>query len=74
MADGTVITISKTGQSADPNVIQFEDALVKAICITNWDTDGDGELSYEEAAAVTTIGTEFNGKGIFAFDEVTKRV
>ena len=74
LADGTVITISKTGQSADPNVIQFEDALVKAICITNWDTDGDGELSYEEAAAVTTIGTEFNGKGIFAFDEVTKRV
>ena len=49
---------------------QFEDALVKAICITNWDTDGDGELSYEEAAAVTTIGTEFNGKGIFAFDEL----
>ena len=44
--------------------------LVKAICITNWDTDGDGELSYEEAAAVTTIGTEFNGKGIFAFDEL----
>ena len=70
LADGTVITISKTGQSADPNVIQFEDALVKAICITNWDTDGDGELSYEEAAAVTTIGTEFNGKGIFAFDEL----
>ena len=70
LADGTVITISKTGQSADLNVIQFEDALVKAICITNWDTDGDGELSYEEAAAVTTIGTEFNGKGIFAFDEL----
>ena len=70
LADGTVITISKTGQSADPNVIQFEDALVKAICITNWDTDGDGELSYEEAEAVTTIGTEFNGKGIFAFDEL----
>ena len=70
LADGTVITISKTGQSADPNVIQFEDALVKAICITNWDTDGDGELSYEEAAAVTTIGTEFRGKGIYAFNEL----
>ena len=70
LADDTVITISKTGQSADPNVIQFEDALVKAICITNWDTDGDGELSYEEAAAVTTIGTEFRGKGIYAFNEL----
>ena len=70
LADGTVITISKTGQSADPNVIQFEDALVKAICITNWDTDGDGELSYEEAAAFTTIGTEFSEKGIYAFNEL----
>ena len=70
LADGTVITISKTGQSADPNIIQFEDALVKAICITNWDKNEDGALSYEEAAAVTTIGTEFNGKGIFAFDEL----
>ena len=70
LADGTVITIFKTGQSADPNVIQFEDALVKAICITNWDTDGDGELSYEEAAAVTTIGTEFSEKGIYAFNEL----
>lgn len=70
LADGTVITISKTGQSADPNVIQFEDALVKAICITNWDANGDGELSYEEAATVTTIGIEFSGKGIFAFNEL----
>ena len=70
LADGTVITISKTGQSADPNVIQFEDALVKAICITNWDKNEDGALSYEEAAAVTTIGTEFSEKGIYAFNEL----
>jgi len=70
LADGTVITISKTGQSADPNIIQFEDALVKAICITNWDKNEDGALSYEEAAAVTTIGTEFRGKGIYAFNEL----
>ena len=70
LADGTVITISKTGQSADPNVIQFEDALVKAICITNWDKNEDGALSYEEAAAVTAIGTEFSEKGIYAFNEL----
>ena len=70
LADGTVITISKTGQSADPNIIQFEDALVKAICITNWDKNEDGALSYEEAAAVTTIGTEFSEKGIYAFNEL----
>ena len=70
LAVGTVITISKTGQSADPNIIQFEDALVKAICITNWDKNEDGALSYEEAAAVTTIGTEFSEKGIYAFNEL----
>ena len=70
LADGTVITISKTGQSADPNIIQFEDASVKTICITNWDKNEDGALSYEEAAAVTTIGTEFSEKGIYAFNEL----
>ena len=70
LADGTVITISKTGQSVGSNIIQFEDANVKAICINNWDANGDGELSYEEAAAVTTIGIEFSGKGIFAFNEL----
>ena len=70
LADGTVITISKTGQSADPNITQFEDASVKTICITNWDKNEDGALSYEEAAAVTTIGTEFRGKGIYAFNEL----
>ena len=59
LADGTVITISKTGQSVDPNVIQFEDENVKKLCVTVWDTDGDHELSYDEAAAVTTLGTTF---------------
>ncbi|MBR5019896.1 MAG: leucine-rich repeat protein [Bacteroidales bacterium] len=38
--------------------IVFADPAVKAICVssgygTNWDTNGDGELSYAEAAAVT---------------------
>ena len=27
----------------------------------NWDKDGDGELSMEEAAAVSSIGTKFRG-------------
>ena len=37
--------------------IRFEDPEVKRICIENWDKDGDGELSLEEAAAVSSIGT-----------------
>ena len=63
LADGTVITISKTGQTIDPNVIQFEDENVKKLCVAIWDTDGDHELSYKEAAAVTTLSTTFKGNG-----------
>jgi len=35
--------------------ITFADANVKAICVANWDTDGDGELNTTEAAAVTFV-------------------
>ena len=41
--------------------IRFEDPEVKRICIENWDKDGDGELSMEEAAQVSSIGTVFAG-------------
>jgi len=40
--------------------IQFADAKVKEICVANWDTDHDGELSYDEAAAVTSLGKVFS--------------
>ena len=40
--------------------IRFEDPEVKRICVENWDKDGDGELSMEEAAAVSSIGSEFS--------------
>ncbi len=44
----------------DGKNIQFKDSAVKAICVSNWDKDGDGELSYEEAADVRTIGSAFS--------------
>ena len=50
--------------------ISFADSKVKEICVANWDTNGDGELSYIEAAAVTTIGKAFKGKEITSFDEL----
>ena len=51
--------------------IEFADANVKAICVANWDTNGSGELSYEEAAAVTDLGNVFNNKtNITSFDEL----
>lgn len=50
--------------------IVFADETVKSICVSNWDTNGDGELSYSEAAAVSDIGTKFNGSEISSFDEL----
>ncbi len=42
------------------NPIVFADSAVKSICVANWDTNGDGELSYAEAAAVTDLGNVLN--------------
>ncbi len=52
-------------------IIVFADANVKAICLANWDTNGDDELSYAEAARVLNIGIIFNGHTeITTFDEL----
>ena len=62
----------KNIEEFQPDYISFADAKVKEICVANWDTNGDGELSYEEAAAVTDLdfGTRFLGSRITAFDEL----
>ena len=53
-----------------PNIV-FADANVKALCVANWDTDNDGELSKSEAAAVTDLGEVFkSNKTITSFDEL----
>lgn len=44
--------------TANYNIV-FKDKEVERLCVQNWDTDGDLKLSYEEAAAVTSI------KGVF---------
>ena len=53
-------------------VIQFADTEIKRLCVANWDTDGDGEISAAEAAAVTTIPNNiFKGNTkITSFDEL----
>ena len=56
--------------SAD-GIIEFADANVKSICVSYWDTNGDGELSYAEAASVTSLGNYFqNNSVINSFDEL----
>ena len=52
-------------------LITFADANVKALCVANWDTDGDGELSYAEAAAVTSLENVFYGNSsITSYNEL----
>lgn len=51
-------------------IIEFADANVKAICVAKWDTDGDGELSKEEAAAVTTLTANYS-KSFYQHAEIT---
>ena len=65
-----------SGLEFDSN-IHFADNYVKSICVANWDTNHDGELSYDEAAAVTSIPATttsgpsyfYNNKNITSFDE-----
>jgi hypothetical protein len=51
--------------------ITFKDAAVKQICVQNWDTNGDCEISEAEAAAVKELGTVFYGNTLItSFDEL----
>jgi len=64
-------TITSLTLKKDSNTITFADAKVKAICVEHWDTDGDGELSKAEAAAVTSLGDVFtDNKEITSFNEL----
>ena len=54
----------KVGQN-----IVFADAAVKALCVANWDLNGDGELGFVEAATVTDLGEVFYNTEITSFDE-----
>lgn len=55
----------------DDSIITFADANVKALCVTNWDANSDGELSKDEAAAVTALGEVFRENStITSFNEL----
>ena len=51
--------------------IEFKDQVVKALCVENWDLDGDGELSKDEAAKVTNLRWVFKRNNeITSFEEL----
>nr|MCR5039046.1 leucine-rich repeat protein [Bacteroidales bacterium] len=63
--------VANFNENASSGIIVFADANVKALCVANWDTNGDGELSYDEAAAVTDLGQVFKSKStITTFNEL----
>ena len=73
-AEYTFIVVSEADFVAnfvtEGNIV-FADANVKSICVSHWDTNGDGELSYVEAAAVTDLGNYFQGNTeILMFNEL----
>ena len=66
-----IIALCLIGLPLQADNITFANAAVKALCVANWDTDKDGELSTDEAAAVTTLGEVFRGnKEIGTFSEL----
>ena len=67
--DKADITVGKPPVEGD--IITFDDHVVNQLCVENWDTNGDGELSKQEAAAVKSLNGVFKyNHEITSFDEL----
>ena len=59
------------GSGSGNRIVDFSDTVVKAICLANWDANGDGVFSEEEAAAVSSLNGKFyQNEEIETFDEL----
>ena len=57
--------------NSSEGAIIFADPDVEKLCVKNFDTDGDGYVSFAEAAAVETLGSIFYNKdAIDTFEEL----
>ena len=65
-----VAEVTVTAGTPSLGNIVFADQTVKSICVSNWDTNGNGEISYDEAAAVEKLGRVFGNSIITSFDEL----
>lgn len=68
--DGRSVSFPLRKPDSEPTspYIKFADPEVKRICVENWGSDG--EITYEQAAAVTGIGQAFKGNTVITtFDE-----
>ena len=50
--------------------IEFQSPTIEALCVKNWDTNGDGYLTETEAAAVKSLGTVFKECKGTSFNEL----
>ena len=70
-ADEDLIYKDKGGDEPITGNIVFADPAAKHACVAKFDTNGDGEVSYEEAEAATSFSGLFdNWKTIASFDEI----
>ena len=56
-------------ETAD-NIINFEDETVKQLCLSNWDVNASGELSFNEAAGILNLERVFYTSNISKFQEL----
>ena len=53
------------------HLVRFDSEAVKQLCVNNWDLDIDGEISYDEAAAITDLEEVFRAHSdILTLDEL----
>ena len=70
-ADEDLVYKDKEGGEPVTGNIVFKDPAAKYACVAKYDTDGDGEVSIEEAEAATSFSGLFNNwKGVTSFDEI----
>lgn len=70
-ADEDLIYKDKEGGEPQTGIIVFADPAAKYACVAKYDTNGDGEVSIEEAEAATSFNGLFtNWKGVASFDEI----
>lgn len=71
-ADEGLIFKETGGDEPDPSsVIQFADPIAKYACVEKFDTNGDQEVSYAEAAAATSLEGLFKDwNTVTSFDEI----
>ena len=71
-ADENLLFKENGGGETDPgSVIQFVDPIAKYACVEKFDTDGDGEVSYAEAAAATSLSGLFKDwNTVTSFEEI----